>query len=336
MIGTCCCSCEHHPLLTIELVFAPTLIGHYPSRCALLQEVAAAGLLSGEAGHGARKNVLEKLPLSLTDNIVLSIAMNHGWQSNEFMGRITKRKASALAVALFSASRVLLALWWFFVGPSGGSWSVGGGSCSIPGGSSWSSLAALVLRWRLLVLRWRLLAAPGPAPGPSVAAPLAQAVIPMTPSPVPARRSLSFEEARAPRMSSMVLEGRAPPPIMFDQPEQAADNGEEEEEDSADAGLRHEAAGEPDDRVICVICMDVINEHQEEARLPCNHVLHRDCVDRWRSVAGVGEDQCPTHCERSVQQRDQFAPADDERRSENQVVAEEAAAQAIDGQNEFL
>ncbi|CAJ1450756.1 unnamed protein product, partial [Effrenium voratum] len=130
-----------------------------------------------------------------------------------------------------------------------------------------------------------------------------------------------------PEMSSMVLERRAPPPIMFDQPEQAADNGEEE--DSADAGLRHEAA---DDRVICVICMDVINEHQEEARLPCNHVLHHDCVDRWRSVAGVGEDQCPTRCERSVQQRDQFAPADDldQRRSENQVVAEEAAAQAID------
>ncbi|CAJ1369147.1 unnamed protein product [Effrenium voratum] len=213
----------------------------------------------GMGEESFKKNVLEKLPLSLTDDIVLSIAM-------------------------------LLVIWW---------------------------RRLLVLRWRLLVLRWR--------PGPSVAAPG-----PLVAAPGP---GACFAQDEFNGLSSMVLERRAPPPIMFDQPEQAADNGEEE--DSADAGLRHEAA---DDRVICVICMDVINEHQEEARLPCNHVLHHDCVDRWRSVAGVGEDQCPTRCERSVQQRDQFAPADDldQRRSENQVVAEEAAAQAIDGQNEFL
>ena len=249
--------------MTIELVFAPTLSGHYQSRGALLQEVvekAAAGLPSGEAGHGRGELQEERLEEAAPSRVGSSV------DPVEAPGQLVAAPAVAAPGPSLAAR--------------GG--SVGGGA------------------------------------GPSVAAPLAQAVIPMTPRPVPVRRSLSVEEqARAfPRMSSMVLERGAPPPIMFDQPKQAADNGE--------AGLHHEAAGESDERVICVICMGVINEHQEEARLPCNHVLHCDCVDRSRSVAGMGEDQCPTHCERWVQQRDQVAPADDldERRSENQVVAE--------------
>ena len=154
---TCCCSCENHLLLTIELVFAPTLIGHYQPRCALLQEVgekAAAGLLSGEAGHGRGELQEERLGEAATFPDRRHRALDRDESCRAMlMGHITKRKASALAVALSSDTAQALVLRW----------------------TQWRLLVIwwrrlLVLRWRLLVLRWR----PGPsvaAPGPLVAAP---------------------------------------------------------------------------------------------------------------------------------------------------------------------
>ena len=46
-----------------------------------------------------KKEVLDKLPLSLTDAVVLAIAADFGWVTDQFMGKVTKRKAHAMVVA---------------------------------------------------------------------------------------------------------------------------------------------------------------------------------------------------------------------------------------------
>ena len=343
-------------MLIVELL-APTLSLHYYPGVRYYRKLgkrlqqASQRVRQGMGDERFKKEVLDKLPLSLTDDVVLAIAADFGWVTDQFMGKVTKRKAHAMVVAQSGDVGNLLAQAKARpkaralapppappVGDDAAASSSSLPSLPLPLPMAPSPVPATPPPSRRsaspLVLQ-----GPEPLPQPPLVPeePLPQPPLVLQgPEPLPQPRLLLQGPEPLPQpsfaksSSLVVFERPAPPPTqsMFDQLEEHDVDGEEA---SADAEIRQDfPAGGSDESTICVICMDVINEYQEEARLPCNHVLHRDCVDRWRAVAGVGEDQCPMHCERSVQQ---VAPSLPQHRDQDES---EERSEAIEGQNEFL
>merc|ERR1712129_12519 len=43
----------------------------------------------------------------------------------------------------------------------------------------------------------------------------------------------------------------------------------------------------------CQICLEELAEGEEVANLPCGHIFHRSCVERWFQVRNT----CPMRCE---------------------------------------
>jgi hypothetical protein len=99
----------------------------------------------------------------------------------------------------------------------------------------------------------------------------------------------------------------APPPPVSD--EVRAELGRQEQERQAlvtalpvfmwHAGSRHNER--------CIFCMDHYKNGEMLRRLPCKHVYHRECIDRWyatangtrdcaRRVAGVSLSKCLSQC----------------------------------------
>ena len=89
----------------------------------------------------------------------------------------------------------------------------------------------------------------------------------------------------------------------------------------------------------CIICYDALrgNGHQVEA-LPCSHVFHEDCLNRWRSASAFQRPRhhCPYRCERSivavagVVDDDAAADADVRELEAAMEVDDEAAEAAVD------
>ncbi|XP_044741027.1 E3 ubiquitin-protein ligase RLIM-like isoform X2 [Chrysoperla carnea] len=60
---------------------------------------------------------------------------------------------------------------------------------------------------------------------------------------------------------------------------------------------------ETEDDMTCVICMSLTTKLELLRKLPCRHIFHKDCIDKWLGFNGI----CPT-CRRDVRLRRQSTP----------------------------
>ncbi|XP_044740889.1 uncharacterized protein LOC123302146 [Chrysoperla carnea] len=70
--------------------------------------------------------------------------------------------------------------------------------------------------------------------------------------------------------------------------------GESEIDNYTDLLLKQD---ETEDDMTCVICMSLTTKLELLRKLPCRHIFHRDCIDKWLGFNGI----CPT-CRRNVRQ----------------------------------
>mmetsp|Transcript_5092 Transcript_5092/g.8359 ORF Transcript_5092/g.8359 Transcript_5092/m.8359 type:complete len:122 (-) Transcript_5092:76-441(-) len=46
----------------------------------------------------------------------------------------------------------------------------------------------------------------------------------------------------------------------------------------------------------CPVCLEALNEGDSVGQLPCGHVFHADCIQRWLWTRNLSGSACPMRC----------------------------------------